>query len=137
MKRATIAALALVVLISLTVPVSSKFPFPSKLPNGSKWGCTTCHVNSQGGAPWNAFGEQVRANLTGGEPDWSKIYNLDADGDGASNGLELGDPDGTWKSGDAQPGDPDQITHPGDPESKPEMTAVRAVSWGRIKSSMK
>ena len=28
---------------------------------------------------------------------------LDADGDGATNGEELGDPDGTWQQGDANP----------------------------------
>ena len=137
MKKAIIAIFALALLISLAAQVGSRGTFVSMVPNGGKVGCRTCHVNASGGAPWNVFGQQVRANLTDGQPDWSKVYNLDADEDGASNGLELGDPDGTWKPGDPDPGDPDQITHPGDPDSTPEITAVQTVSWGRIKALMR
>lgn len=137
MKNAVIALLGLVVLIGLAAQVSSESSFVNMVPNASKTGCQTCHVNPGGGAPWNVFGQQVRANLTGGQPDWGRIYDLDADEDGATNGLELGDPDGTWIPGDPQPGDPDQITHPGDPESRPEPTAAPTASWGQIKSSIK
>ncbi|HQH72169.1 MAG TPA: hypothetical protein PK360_08825, partial [bacterium] len=44
--------------------------------------------------------------------------------DGASNGLELQDPSGIWKPGDPQPGDKTKVTKPGDPNSKPEVSAV-------------
>jgi len=56
MKRAIIAALALVVLISLAMQASGKPPFVNMVPNASKAGCQTCHVNPGGGAPWNVFG---------------------------------------------------------------------------------
>lgn len=32
---------------------------------------------------------------------WRVAYALDSDGDGQSNGLEMGDPEGVWRPGDA------------------------------------
>ena len=62
--------------------------------------------------------------------------STDSDGDGASNGLELGDPEGLWVVGDANPENP---FNPGDPQStpplpEPEPTAVAASSWAQIKA---
>jgi hypothetical protein len=78
-----------------------------QIPNGSTYSCGTCHVSSLGGGPRNAFGQQVEANLTqpgsAGDVQWGQIYNLDADGDGYTNGEELGDPNGNWSIGDPDP----------------------------------
>jgi len=38
---------------------------------------------------------------------------MDSDGDGLSNGEELGDPGCTWKAGDKSPSTEAKISHPG------------------------
>lgn len=85
--------------------------------------CTYCHVNPSGGAPWNPFGEAVRATFRADAqagrhrkfPD--VLYTLlasdrDADKDGYSDVLEVF-----------------ARTLPGDPASKPvePLTQVRAA----------
>ena len=46
-------------------------------------------------------------------PDWSALYLLDSDGDGQTNGQELGDPCGTWVRGEPAPREAD-ISNPTD-----------------------
>ena len=79
-----------------------------QVPNGSAASCNTCHT-AGGGSPLNPFGIEIATNfLTAagapGDVIWGpELAALDSDGDGASNGAELGDPDGTWVVGDADP----------------------------------
>ncbi len=71
--------------------------------------CQYCHVNANGGAPWNAFGNQVRSNFKGniGEALYEALKAMkDSDGDGYADVLEV-------VAG----------TLPGDPNSKPLVTA--------------
>jgi hypothetical protein len=92
-----------------------------EIPNGRARSCQTCHETS-GGVTFNPFGSDVRGHL-GGEGqvgdmhvEWGpELAARDSDGDGATNGEELGDPDGAWRVGDASPGG--NITAPGDPEN--------------------
>jgi len=112
----------------------------AQVPNSGLSGCNTCHTTG-GGSPRNPFGLEIENNFlsaagSAGDVVWGpELAALDSDGDGATNGMELGDPDGTWV-----PGDPDpegEAFAPGDPESTPplpEPTAVEASSWGQIKS---
>lgn len=79
------------------------------VPNGLENSCGTCHVSPAGGGARNAFGVQVEPAFDDGNFDWADFYNLDADGDGYSNGEELGDPEGTWTDGAAG----DYLSHPG------------------------
>lgn len=93
------------------------------IPNGNVFSCNTCHTFP--GGPRNAFGLDVEKLVTKGgrEEFWSAtLAAKDSDGDGATNGTELGDPAGAWKSGDPDPGDSTKITNPGDPNSV--ITAV-------------
>jgi hypothetical protein len=113
-----------------------------KIPNVPA-SCNTCHTTG-GGTPRNPFGLAVEELVTpnGEEVFWgAELAALDSDGDGFTNGEELGDPDGTWQEGDAAPGTPDEITHPGDPDSHPpiveEPTAVEESSWGKLKRLVK
>jgi hypothetical protein len=80
--------------------------FPGFVPNGNVHGCATCHVDPAGGGARNAFGRDVGASLAGSVPDWTALFDLDSDGDGQTNGQELGDPCGRWRPREA----PDRTT---------------------------
>ncbi len=93
----------------------------SQTPNGAMFSCGLCHADG-GAGPRNAFGQDVQANLTepgaAGQVQWDLIFSLDSDGDGCTNGQELGDPDGAWTIGDP---DPDgTVSNPSDPGSSQE-----------------
>ena len=112
----------------------------SQIPNGSAFSCNACHT-AGGGSPRNAFGLELETNFltaagAAGDVIWGpELAALDSDGDGVSNGAELGDPDGTWVAGDDNP--EGEAFHPGDPESTPPLpppdTAVEETTWGQIK----
>lgn len=112
----------------LVPTLSEARPFRINLiPNGPVNGCANCHINPAGSGARNAFGKAVGALVTpnGQEEFWSAaLAAADSDGDGASNGLELQDPAGAWKRGDPQPGDSSKVTKPGDPNSKPVVSAA-------------
>jgi hypothetical protein len=75
------------------------------IPNGSKYNCLSCHTDSSGSGFTN-FGSNARSNLEDTSPlqsahvDWPALCPLDSDGDGRSNGEELGDPNCVWSRGD-------------------------------------
>lgn len=75
------------------------------------------HVNEVGGGALNPFGKSFRAHKFV----WSLEMCLDdADGDGETNGMELGDPCCVWKEGD-RPARSWGLSHPGDPEKTSGM----------------
>ena len=75
---------------------------PAYIPNGTVYSCDLCHIVP--GGPRNAFGLDVQARTNrNANPDWSQLYDLDSDGDGYTNGEELGDAYGVWQRGDANP----------------------------------
>jgi hypothetical protein len=81
-----------------------------QVPNGPDFSCNVCHEQGNTGYV-NAFGVQVLEALSNQNVVWSELAQRDADGDGYSNGLELGDPDGTWRRGDPHPSG--RATNPG------------------------
>lgn len=94
------------------------------LPNGSRFNCANCHINPNGGGPRNPFGLDVEAIVGGPSaiPFWSSILAaLDSDGDGFTNGQELGDPDG-----DGTPIPGATVTNPGNATSKPNRAPTAA-----------
>ncbi len=103
--------------------------FDSEVPNGSEVSCAGCHERIGGGAPWNAFGDALFV-ANGGTADnagsidafadsfvwWNEaICNADSDGDGQTNGEELGDPDCVWSGG--APARTTDISNPGSAQS--------------------
>ncbi len=83
-------------------------PFVSRIPNGSIASCSTCHTSGFG---FNPFGQSFKNNKW----TWNAtLAGLDSDGDGLTNGQELGDPNGT---GTPTPGA--WVSNPGDPHSNP------------------
>jgi MYXO-CTERM domain-containing protein len=110
----------LLLLVAVAAPTSA-FAYswaPNAIPNGTTYSCATCHTRSTGGAGWNDFGNEIRTlraiNFGGRTIDWAALYDLDSDGDGFTNGAELGDPDG-----DRTPIPGFSATRPGDATSFP------------------
>ena len=109
----------------------------SQLPNGSQLGCASCHVAPSGGGALTSFGRDINNNyLTqpgrSGQVVWNAMLAmLDSDGDGVSNGRELGDPDG-----DGTVDASIQVTNPGDPNSfvqqQPVTPAVTSFVIGGV-----
>ncbi|KAG7369276.1 hypothetical protein IV203_032019 [Nitzschia inconspicua] len=77
--------------------------------NGEPWPGVG-HTVPQGGSPtFNPFGTDFRA----ADKKWTvELCQMDSDGDGLTNGEELGDPDCVWTPGDV-PTRTTNITHPG------------------------
>ncbi|MBI4658894.1 MAG: CHRD domain-containing protein [Verrucomicrobia bacterium] len=96
------------------------------IPNGSTFSCANCHFSPFGGDARNPFGVDV-SNIVGGfspRPFWSPaLAAKDSDGDGTSNGEELGDPDG-----DGVPTPGVVVTNPGDATSKPPSNLPPSVA---------
>jgi hypothetical protein len=65
---------------------------PDKADGTMVVGCVLCHVNTEGGDPWNAFGQRVQAKLDG---DFAKTLLSvlgelrDSDADGYNDALEI------------------------------------------------
>ena len=107
-SRSLLSTLALLCLLFAGAKAEAR-PFRvSQVPNGSQANCLTCHTSGFGGVR-NLFGAQVEASfLTVAGPAGSVVWGpalaaLDSDGDGYTNGEELGDPSGAWRTGDPNP----------------------------------
>jgi len=87
--------------------IPNGYTVPNPGPQGGIW-AGVGHENAAGGGELNPFGEDFATNGYLWTPE---LCQLDSDGDGRSNGEELGDPDCVWMEGD----DPDgpAMSHPG------------------------
>ena len=100
--------------------------FQAKIPNGGKeiaGSKAIGHQNDIGGGTRNAFGKAFQnAGLK-----WSKeLCEADSDGDGQTNGFELGDPDCCWNAGDT-PRFTTELSHPGKNTSKSSRKPSRRL----------
>ncbi len=105
----------IIALMGWSGPADARRVRVGQLPNGSKFRCASCHVDSSGGGTLTAFGDEINKNYltqsgSRGRVTWNAMLAmLDSDGDGVSNGRELGDPDG---DGEIDPSI--EATNPGD-----------------------
>jgi hypothetical protein len=122
--RPFLFALALLVpaIALFTAPAAAR-PFRvSDIPNGQKNTCLNCHGDTKGSTR-TEFGSDAQNFLDGigmvqtQHVNWTPLCPLDSDGDGWTNGKELGDPDCTWKAGDPNPNA--YVFNPGDESSHP------------------
>jgi hypothetical protein len=89
----------------------------NQIPNGSINSCSNCHTSQFGGGLRTNFGNDILSNYldnTGNVIWGSQLAQIDSDGDGYTNGWELGDPNGSWVIGNNNPGDQQFVTNPGD-----------------------
>ncbi|MEW6508769.1 MAG: FlgD immunoglobulin-like domain containing protein [Bacteroidota bacterium] len=124
MKKYIYWLVFLSVSVTTSLLVSQSFRV-SQIPNGGVNSCANCHVSSFGGGPRNSFGQIVEQSFLNSQGNvmWGpQLANLDSDGDGFSNGVELQNPTGNWSGGPV--GDPSKVTNPGDPFSKPNPTSI-------------
>jgi MYXO-CTERM domain-containing protein len=106
MLRTTLCISSVAALLLAASPASARSFREQQLPAGSALSCNACHNGNQ----LNPFGEAMLADfLTPGSVGsadvvWGPAFAaLDSDGDGVTNGQELGDPNGTWLPGDPEP----------------------------------
>ena len=135
LKSHRLIAVLVVVFIGWGGQVDARPKRVDQIPNGSMFSCASCHVTR--GGPRTLFGQEIERNYltqSGGSGDvvWNAMLAmLDSDGDGVSNGQELGDPDGDGMT-DASI----QVTNPGDPNSfvqqQPVMPAVTSFVIGGV-----
>eukprot|EP00759_Apiculatamorpha_spiralis_P059258 PhF_6_TR9768/c0_g1_i2/m.15054 len=98
------------------------------IPNGMNvpgWpavGHTTASATTSSGR--NRFGQDFQS---AGFKWTVALCQKDSDGDGFSNGIELGDPSCTWKVGNASPTGT-SITHPGQASSYPSPAATTTAT---------
>ena len=138
MKRIISCTLALgLVALTLPIQVEGRDHRPGQIPNGTENTCKNCHMSPFGGDARNPFGLTIEADfLSGFDVVWGpELAAIDSDGDGFTNGEELGDPEGTWAIGDDNP-EVDEVYFPGDADSHPpeRPTAVEESTWASVKS---
>ena len=131
MKKLITVVFVFSILLSLVAIVLARPHRPAQVPNGTKFSCRTCHTVSNptpGNGPRNPFGQTIESDFldmpgSGGNVEWGPdLALLDSDGDGVTNGSELGDPEGLWSIGQSNPGNSMDITNPGDAGS---VSAIR------------
>jgi hypothetical protein len=116
------AALAGSLLWGSNAWASSTGGFIDKIPSSNVFSCINCHLDMLG-TGLTSFGEDVKPLLNGpadagGTFTWTKaLCQEDSDGDGQTNGQELGDPCCTWVEGVAEPRTT-AISNPGDATSR-------------------
>ncbi|OWZ19180.1 ABC transporter [Phytophthora megakarya] len=104
--------------------------YVARLPNGANVPGVQAlgHVNVEGGGARNEFGEDFEDM---GEAWTAELCEADSDGDGQTNGQELGDPCCEWNAETAStPRWTTGVSHPGNATSKSNSTL-----WANVKCS--
>lgn len=105
------------------------------IPNGNVNTCLNCHMTATGGDARNPFGHDVEVSRVNFLPRWTNVFDLDSDGDGYTNGEELGDPCGVFVRNQVPPPITMGITLPGNPESHPTEHTIAMCNGGGSSSA--
>lgn len=133
LRTATVSAVCVLVLCGFLLPPAAlatevdMFRLPVTVPNL----CLACHVSASptvGDFALNPFGDDYLAN---GRLWDSNLANLDSDGDGCLNGVEVGDSDG---DGEADGNVESQAGNPGVPDECGSGSLVDEKTWGALKA---
>lgn len=124
-------SIALTMCLGFTPDAYSRSFRPGQIPNGTINSCNNCHASLTNSAR-NVFGTTIENSfLSGGDVTWnSTLANLDSDGDGFSNGVELQDAAGAWVIGMPAPGDQSNVSNPGRSSSIPTSIVDEDVVLG-------
>ncbi|KAE8977250.1 hypothetical protein PF005_g24473 [Phytophthora fragariae] len=132
MSRAT---LSLALVGTAAAVVSARPAYVALLPNGNKVPGVEAlgHVNPSGGGANNDFG----LDFASAGKSWTKEFcEKDSDGDGQTNGQELGDPCCEWvESSNAVVKWTDGVSHPGNATSKSDPSLWADISCGSSSGS--
>lgn len=110
--------------ILFTATAAAYSTYKARIPNpdGIEGVNAMGHIDRiNGGGPRNTFGLDFAAN----GKSWNKVFcNLDSDGDGKTNGQELGDPCCEWIPGNDEILITSDLSHPGDAQDVSTSAAV-------------
>lgn len=127
------APLALLLLLQ---SVTARPTFVQRIPNGSGVSGVQAlgHVSTSGGGALNAFGQAFEAQ---GYAWTTELCQADSDGDGATNGEELGDPCCHWTQTTPTTLRTSSITHPGQANSftAADLAALKCSTASSISSA--
>ncbi|KAL3670718.1 hypothetical protein V7S43_003906 [Phytophthora oleae] len=123
-------ALSLALVATSVAVVSARPAYVALLPNGAnvKGFPALGHVNPEGGGANNDFG----LDFASAGKSWTKEFcEKDSDGDGQTNGQELGDPCCEWaESSNAVVKWKEGVSHPGNATSKADPSLWADISCG-------
>ncbi|GLE01940.1 hypothetical protein PINS_up010778 [Pythium insidiosum] len=123
--------LAAVAMLSAT---DARPTYVTRIPNGRAVNGVSAlgHKQTSGGGPLNAFGE---AFSTAGQQWTVELCKADSDGDGQTNGQELGDPCCEWTASGGQPRYSTGVSHPGDATSKADPSLWASITCSNSTST--
>ncbi|MCK4236236.1 MAG: hypothetical protein KAX38_03890 [Candidatus Krumholzibacteria bacterium] len=106
--------------------LKSRVDYLAELPVHRHFRCAICHnsKNPESSSDLNKFGQDFKNNAYKWD---SNLAMMDSDGDGYSNGIEIGD-----EYGDGTPEVYLERSNPGDPDNYPN--SINAETWSIIKS---
>lgn len=103
----------------------------AKLPVSSRFGCRNCHLSADpvpGSSTLNPFGEDF---LDHGRVWDADLAALNSDGDGCTNGVELGDADG---DGERDENVTEETGNPGEADDCGGGPLIDPSTWGALKA---
>uniref|UniRef100_H3GNK3 Temptin Cys/Cys disulfide domain-containing protein n=1 Tax=Phytophthora ramorum TaxID=164328 RepID=H3GNK3_PHYRM len=127
--------LSIALMATVAAVVSARPAYVALLPNGANVPGVKAlgHVNPAGGGANNEFGLDFASAGTS----WTKAFcEKDSDGDGQTNGQELGDPCCEWaESSNAVVKWKEGVSHPGNATSKSDPSLWADISCGSSSGS--
>ncbi|MDO9695649.1 MAG: hypothetical protein Q7W56_13095 [Candidatus Latescibacteria bacterium] len=129
-RRLTIGSIAAVLVILCVSAASATEALQAVLPLSVPFACLNCHLTGTPTAANASLNDFGRAFLDNGSV-WNRyLASLDSDGDGCTNGAELGDVDGN--------GQPDgsvtqESSNPG-AAGDCSASTIDASTWGELKA---